>query len=56
MNGCFRFELRDVEVTWIIRDEYISATFFQSDVVEFFNKQIEQGRVEGELDQVFMSS
>ncbi|PAV60325.1 hypothetical protein WR25_15434 isoform B [Diploscapter pachys] len=41
------FELRDVEVTWIIRDEYISATFFQSDVVEFFNKQIEQGRVEG---------
>nr|CDJ97708.1 FAD-dependent pyridine nucleotide-disulphide oxidoreductase domain containing protein [Haemonchus contortus] len=41
------FELKGVNVTWIIRDDSISSVFFNPSIAEFFKERVEVGRQEG---------
>ncbi|KIH42788.1 hypothetical protein ANCDUO_27223 [Ancylostoma duodenale] len=43
----FRFEMRGVAITWIIRDDSISSVFFNPAIAEFFQSRLKTGRVDG---------
>ncbi|WKX95738.1 hypothetical protein Q1695_012302 [Nippostrongylus brasiliensis] len=37
------FELKGVNITWVIRDEYASSVFFNPTIAEFFRDRLEKG-------------
>lgn len=41
------FELKTFDVTWLIKDPWICASFFPEDIEQFIEKRLLKGRIDG---------